>query len=125
MNLEVKARKEGVPLPSIDVEGEIDVYTSPLLKEKVVSLLEEKIYNFVINLEKVTYIDSTGLGILIGALRRCREQKGEVYLIYSNPRLIRIFEITGLNNNFKIFPSYEEFTKVYEKSNRGQEKEGD
>lgn len=118
MNLEVKVQKEGVPLPTIHLEGEIDVYTSPLFKEKVVSLLEDKVYNLVVNLEKVTYIDSTGLGILIGLLRRCREQNGEVYLIYANPRLIRIFEITGLNSIFKNFSHYEEFIKYYADSGK-------
>jgi len=57
----------------IEVQGEIDVYTSPRVKESINDLIEKGNYSLVINLEGVRYIDSTGLGVLIGALKKVRE----------------------------------------------------
>lgn len=95
----------------LDLKGEIDVYTSPKLKEKVIEEIEKGIKNLIINLQEVSYIDSTGLGILIGALKRIKEREGKLYLIFSSTRLNRIFEITGLNKIFIIYPAEEEMFK--------------
>lgn len=111
MNLQIEV-KEKNNISVLVLNGEIDVYTSPKLKEKIVELIEEGKNSLIINLQDVSYIDSTGLGVLVGALRRCKEKEGEVYLIYSSPRLKRIFEITGLNNSFKIAKSEEELSSI-------------
>ncbi|PIU68990.1 MAG: anti-sigma B factor antagonist [Armatimonadetes bacterium CG07_land_8_20_14_0_80_40_9] len=115
MNLKVElVKRERVP-PFINLEGEIDVYTSPKLKEKILELIDGGEVSFVVNLERVTYIDSTGLGVLIGALKRTREKRGSLYLIYSNPRLKRIFEITGLDKNFSIYNNEKELLEHLKK----------
>lgn len=103
--------KEKDDFVSLNLKGEIDVYTSPKLKEKVIEEVEKGIKNLVINLQDVSYIDSTGLGILIGTLKRMKEREGKLYLIFSSARLNRIFEITGLNKIFIIYPSEEEMFK--------------
>jgi anti-sigma B factor antagonist len=92
----------------IEVQGEIDVYTSPRVKEIVTELIEKGNYNLIINLEGVRYIDSTGLGILIGALKRVREKDGCINLVCNNPQIKKIFNITGLVKIFGIFKSEEE-----------------
>jgi len=71
----------------IAVHGEIDVYTSPRVKETINELIEKENYNLIINLEEVRYIDSTGLGVLIGALKRVREHNGSINLICTNPQI--------------------------------------
>jgi len=115
VNLKVElVKRERVP-PFINLEGEIDVYTSPKLKEKILELIDGGEVSFVVNLERVTYIDSTGLGVLIGALKRTREKRGSLYLIYSNPRLKRIFEITGLDKNFSIYNNEKELLEHLKK----------
>lgn len=92
----------------ISVQGEIDVYTSPRVKETINELIEKENYNLIINLEEVRYIDSTGLGVLIGALKRVREHNGSINLICTNPQIKKIFNITGLVKIFGIFKSEEE-----------------
>jgi len=92
----------------LSVQGEIDVYTSPKVKESINSLIEQSVYNIVVNLEEVRYIDSTGLGVLIGALKRVRENNGNISLVCSNPQIKKIFQITGLVKIFGIFKSEEE-----------------
>lgn len=92
----------------IEVQGEIDVYTSPRVKETINKLIEDKNYNLIINLEEVRYIDSTGLGVLIGALKRVREHNGSINLICTNPQIKKIFNITGLVKIFGIFKNEDE-----------------
>ena len=87
----------------VDLNGEIDVYTSPKVKETISELIDKGHYALVINLENVRYIDSTGLGVLIGGLKRVREHSGTVHLVCTNPQIKKIFDITGLVKIFGIF----------------------
>ncbi len=98
-------------IPVLDVHGEIDVYTSPKLKEKIMEIFEEGTFTFAVNLTDVSYIDSTGLGVLIGGLRRAREKEGQLYIVFSSPRIKRIFEITGLDKTFAVFEKLDSLPK--------------
>ena len=89
----------------VDLNGEIDVYTSPKVKEAITELIDQGNYALVINLENVRYIDSTGLGVLIGGLKRVREHSGTVNLVCTNPQIKKIFDITGLVKIFGIYDS--------------------
>jgi len=102
MNLRVETRspREGVAV--IELGGEVDVYTSPRLKQEMVDLLNRGLVNLVVDLNGVEYLDSTGLGVLIGGLKRAREREGDLRLICDNMRILRIFEITGLTKIFDI-----------------------
>ena len=89
----------------LTVEGEIDVYPAPLLRQKLVDLADRGSTRIIVNLEPVEFLDSTGLGVLVAALNRFRRQDGDVELICSQPRILRVFEITGLTKVFTIHPS--------------------
>jgi len=108
MNLKVETRnvQEGVAV--IGLSGEVDVYTSPRLKQEMVDLLNRGTVKLVVDLSAVEYLDSTGLGVLIGGLKRARERDGDLRLICDNLRILRIFEITGLTKIFDIYRSEEE-----------------
>jgi anti-sigma B factor antagonist len=95
--------KNGVRV--VDLNGEIDVYTSPRVKETITDLIDQGHYDLIINLENVRYIDSTGLGVLIGGLKRVREHSGTVNLVCTNPQIKKIFDITGLVKIFGIYDS--------------------
>lgn len=95
----------------VEIQGEIDVYTSPKVKEAITALIEQGNYFLVINLEDVRYIDSTGLGVLIGALKRVREHEGNITLVCNNPQIKKIFNITGLVKIFGISKTEEEAIK--------------
>jgi anti-sigma B factor antagonist len=82
--------------------GEVDVYTSPRLKQEMVDLLNRGQVNLIVDLNGIEYLDSTGLGVLIGGLKRAREREGDLRLICDNMRILRIFEITGLTKIFDI-----------------------
>ena len=94
--------------PIIELEGEVDVYTAPQLKQQMISLLESGAKELVVDLSKVDYLDSTALGVLIGGLKRMRERDGNMVLVCPSPRIRRVFEITGLDKIFDIFNSPED-----------------
>jgi anti-sigma B factor antagonist len=103
MHLKVETRNVQSDVAVIALNGEVDVYTSPRLKQEMVDLLNKDTTKLVIDLSAVEYLDSTGLGVLIGGLKRARERSGDLRLICDNLRILRIFEITGLTKIFDIY----------------------
>ena len=89
----------------IEVGGEIDVYTAPKLRDKITELVGNGNYNLVIDMEKVDFLDSTGLGVLVGGLKKVRAHDGSMRLICNQERLLKIFRITGLAKVFVIHGS--------------------
>ena len=86
----------------LQVGGEIDVATAPRLREQLIKLVNEQRFMIVVDLGGVDFIDSTGLGVLIGALKRVRTHDGNLVLVCTEPRIVKVFEITGLNQVFQI-----------------------
>ena len=108
MNFTINTRSLASNVPLIELEGEVDVYTAPHLKQQMITLLEEGHVEMVVDLTKVEYLDSTALGVLIGGLKRVRERDGNLQLICPSPRIRRVFEITGLDKIFDIYNTEEE-----------------
>ena len=87
----------------VTVHGEIDVATSPRLKTELVSLLDRDARTIVLDLSATTFIDSSGLGVLVGALKRLREHNGDAIVLRGLQEPVRrVFEITGLTDLFRI-----------------------
>ena len=89
----------------VAVGGEIDVYTAPKLRDQITELVSAGSYDIVINLEAVEFLDSTGLGVLVGGLKKVRAHDGSLELVCSQERLLKIFRITGLAKVFVIHDS--------------------
>jgi anti-sigma B factor antagonist len=100
VDLSLVTRTEG-DRTVVEVGGEIDVYTAPQLRERVVELVADGKVDLVLDLSGVEFLDSTGLGVLVGALNRVRAQDGSLALVLTQERILKIFEITGLR---KVFP---------------------
>lgn len=92
----------------VNVEGEVDIYTSTQLKQEITDILASGTKFVLLDLSKVEYLDSTGLGLLIGALKRLREIDGNLIIVNPSQRIVRVFEITGLYKIFKVYPSLAE-----------------
>jgi anti-sigma B factor antagonist len=88
--------------------GEFDVYTAPQLRERVIELVDGGTRHVLADLREVTFLDSTGLGSLIGGLKRLRARDGSLTLVTSAERILRIFRVTGLNRVFVVRPSVQE-----------------
>ncbi len=93
--------KDGIEV--IDIRGEIDMYTAPRLRELLIDLVSKGSYQLVVNLDKVGFLDSTGLGVLVGGLRRVRVHDGSLDLVCTQERILRIFRVTGLTEVFGIY----------------------
>jgi anti-sigma B factor antagonist len=89
----------------VAVGGEIDVYTAPKLRDKITELVADGVYTLVIDMESVEFLDSTGLGVLVGGLKKVRAHDGSLELICTQDRLLKIFRITGLAKVFVIHDS--------------------
>lgn len=89
----------------LEVGGEIDVYTAPQLRERLITLVEDGARQVVVDLSRVEFLDSTGLGVLVGALKRLRGVSGDLSLVCAQERLLKIFRITGLDRVFTIHSS--------------------
>jgi anti-sigma B factor antagonist len=98
--------KDGIEI--VDVEGEIDVYTAPRLRELLIDLVNNGHYQLVVNMEKVEFLDSTGLGGLVGGLKRVRAHDGSLDLVCTQERILKIFRITGLTKVFGIHDTVDE-----------------
>ncbi len=92
----------------IGLSGEVDVYSAPKLRETIKDLVDEGAYNIIVDLEKVAFLDSTGLGVLVGGLKRVKHHDGELGIICGQEKILRIFRITGLTKVFPIYASRDE-----------------
>ncbi len=86
----------------VEIEGEVDVYTAGELKEFFIGIIDEKKENIKIDAEKLEYIDSTGLGILIGALKRLKKDNKDIIISNIRPNVKKLLNITGLDKIFII-----------------------
>ncbi|MFT4286771.1 anti-sigma factor antagonist [Nocardioides sp.] len=91
----------------VSVGGEIDVYTAPKLRDKITELVAAGAYDLIVDLEAVEFLDSTGLGVLVGGLKKVRAHDGSLQLVCTQDRLLKIFRITGLSKVFTIHESAE------------------
>ncbi|GAA0346377.1 MULTISPECIES: STAS domain-containing protein [Actinoallomurus] len=108
MDLKVNDYTTDDDLTVINVEGEIDVYTAPKLREKLIDLVNKGKYHLLVDMEKVEFLDSTGLGVLVGGLKRVRAHDGSLELVCTQERILKIFRITGLTKVFGIFDSVDD-----------------
>jgi anti-sigma B factor antagonist len=97
--------RDGGAIPVVAVSGEIDVATAPQLRECLHRVIAQDSPMIVVDLLAVTFLDSTALGVLVGALKRCRELGGDLQVVVVDPRIVKIFEITGLTSVFTIADS--------------------
>jgi anti-sigma B factor antagonist len=98
--------KDGIEV--VNVEGEIDIYTAPRLRELLIDLAGKGSYQLIVNLDKVGFLDSTGLGVLAGGLKRVRPHDGSLDLVCTQERILKIFKITGLTKVFGIYQSVDQ-----------------
>ncbi|MGD0313224.1 MAG: STAS domain-containing protein [Acidimicrobiales bacterium] len=94
--------------PRIAVSGEVDVATAPTLREHLYEAIDRSSGPVIVDLLAVTFIDSTALGVLIGAQERCEERGTDLRIVLKEARILKIFEITGLTDLFSIVPSVAE-----------------
>jgi anti-sigma B factor antagonist len=111
--MELKIRKHEETY-IIDVNGEMDLYNSYKLKELVMKMLEKKIERFIINLEKVEYIDSSGIGALIYVSSTLKKMNIKFMIANIHGSVKKVIELTKLMGYFPIANSLEDAIKAVE-----------
>lgn len=109
MELDVTTRTVG-DFTVLEVSGEVDVYTAPRLREAIIDQTSAGNFNLVIDLSRVEFLDSTGLGVLVGALKRIRDNEGSLTLAAAPSRILKVFKVTGLTKIFTLTETVEEAT---------------
>lgn len=103
--LSLEAITVGSDCALVRVAGEIDVYTASQLRETVVDLISNGVSHVIADLRAVDFLDSTGLGAIVGGHKRLRTIDGSLILAASPDRILRLFRITGLDQAFTLSPS--------------------
>jgi anti-sigma B factor antagonist len=101
MDLDVETTQQG-DASILTLRGEIDVYTAPRLRQTIVDLVDGGARWLVVDMEKVDFLDSTGLGVLVEGLKRVKTRDGHLSIVATHDKILKIFDITGLNKAFPI-----------------------
>jgi anti-sigma B factor antagonist len=94
----------------VEVDGDLDAHTSPMIREAVIRLLEEGHRHFVLDLGFVPFMDSMGLGVIVAVTKRIREHDGSLRLASVSGRMLKIFDLSGMRESYEICHSSEEAT---------------
>ena len=94
--------------PALSVRGELDLATAPRLAEAVESQLPQQPQSLVVDLTDTTFIDSSSLGVLIGAHRRLKLRGGALLVVCESEAIAKTFKITGLDGVFTLASSVEQ-----------------
>lgn len=89
----------------VGVSGELDVYTAPALEEVLADLVDEGATDLIVDLSSVDFMDSTGLGLLIKALKWIRERDGSLGIVVVTDKIRKVFQITGLDSVLSLHES--------------------
>jgi len=101
-------QKESNGTTIFDVNGDIDINSSPDMRETFENLVNKKIMKIIVNLKGASYIDSSGLATLVEMLKKTRSYGGKLRLSNLAPKVRSLFEITKLEKLFDIFDTEEE-----------------
>jgi len=102
--------RQGVPV--LAIQGEVDVSTAPELRERLLALAERGTTTAVVDLSEVSFVDSTALGVLVSGVKRLRSAGGDLRLVVTQPRITKVFEITGLTDVFEIYSSADDAVRA-------------
>ena len=108
MNFDIKTEQLGDDSYVISLAGEVDLYTAPEFKQQLLDVIAQGGKNVVVDFSNTTFIDSTTLGVLVGGVKRLRTNEGQLSLVCSDRNITKIFEITGLDRVFTIYPTRNE-----------------
>ncbi|MGW7404295.1 STAS domain-containing protein [Streptomyces sp. NPDC054833] len=95
----------------VEVDGEVDAHTAPMIREAVIKLVDEGHGHFVLDLGFVTFMDSMGLGVIVAITKRIREHEGSLRIASLSGRMLRIFDLSGMRQSYEICPSSQEATQ--------------
>lgn len=108
----IKEKKmDGVVI--LEIEGEIDLNSSPIMRKKFEELIKNNVIKVIVNFQQVNYIDSSGLATIIEMLQRLKKVQGELRLTNMSEKIKNLFEITKIDKLFQMYPNEQEALKSF------------
>jgi anti-sigma B factor antagonist len=98
MDVSVSTRTADGGVAVVEVSGEVDVYTAPTLRQHLRDATGAGTKRIVVDMTNVKFLDSTGLGVLVGAMGRVRETDGDMRLVVTSDHILKVLRITGLDS---------------------------
>ena len=111
--MDISTREIENKISILDIVGEIDLYNAPDIKETIKKSIDKGNIYIVINLDKVSYIDSSGIGVLISSLTNLKKIGGELKIINVYAPILKVFKMTKLDKFFDICETEEEAVKNF------------
>src|SRR5437870_7758138 len=105
MNFDIKTEQISDDAYVISLAGEVDLYTAPEFKQQLLEVIGQGAKDVIVDFTNTTLIDSTTLGVLVGGVKRLRSNDGQLSLVCSDRHITKIFEITGHDRVFTIYPT--------------------
>jgi anti-sigma B factor antagonist len=100
-------------------EGDLDVYTVGSLRDAIGRMIDDGTPQIVVDLDSVPFMDSSGLGALMGGVRRLREAGGDLAIACTREQHLKLFSITGFGEGVTIAPTVEEAGRIFEGERAG------
>jgi anti-sigma B factor antagonist len=107
LTLDVQTTDDGATQIFV-LHGTMDIATSPTVRAALIEAAEHGKHDVVVDLTNLEFVDSTGLGALIGAHKRAKEHGGRVRLVVRDGQILRLLRITGLLSVFSAYPTLED-----------------
>ena len=99
----------------VDLNGELDHHTSEEVRTKLTSVIaEHEIKNIIFNLKRLNFMDSSGIGIILGRYNQLKEVNGRIFVVGMNPLVSKVFKLSGLNKIIDVIENETEITKILE-----------
>jgi anti-sigma B factor antagonist len=108
MDFNIEDRRTGEDAHVVAVTGEIDLFTAPDFKRHVSAPIDAGVSHVIVDLSATTFIDSSSLGVLIGAHRRLKLRGGSLTIVCDNEAITKTFRITGLDGVFNLVPKIDD-----------------
>ena len=103
----IKDRAVGADTHVISVSGEVDLFTAPEVKQRVMAPIVAGVEHVIVDLTQATFVDSSSLGVLIGAHRQLRSRGGRLIVACGDDAIVKTFRVTGLDGVFQLVDSVE------------------
>jgi len=106
MQIELETRDQGAAL--VSVQGRLDAAAAPTFKQKIIDAISQGNVRLALHITHVSFMDSTGLGALVSALKAARKADGNISIIAPSPQVQKLLKLTAMDRVFRVFPSPDE-----------------
>jgi anti-sigma B factor antagonist len=106
MQIDLTPQDDGTAL--VNIEGRLDAAAAPTFRQQMMDAISQGNVRLVLHIAHVSFMDSTGLGALVSALKAARRANGDITIIAPSPQVQKLLRLTAMNRVFRIFQTHDE-----------------